>query len=98
MAVLIPDIGIPKTCSNCPCYDAEYEMCNLTKNEIVWSRPALTSRAEDCPLIEIVRCRECKHWERYVHDRGDDSRCDFHNRQIGRDGYCAWGHRREEDA
>lgn len=46
--------------------------------------------------VEVCRCADCKHWERYVHDRGDDSRCGFHNRQIGRDGYCAWGQRRED--
>lgn len=71
MAVLIPDIDIPNTCSDCPCYDAEYEMCNLTKTEIVWSRPALTSRAKDCPLIEIVRCCECKCDDRYVTANGN---------------------------
>ncbi len=41
--------------------------------------------------VPVVRCGECKNWERHVHDRGDDSRCSFHNREIGRDGYCAWG-------
>ena len=46
--------------------------------------------------VEVCRCADCKHWERHVHDRGDDSRCGFHNRQIGRDGYCAWGQRRED--
>ena len=55
MAVLIPDMEMPDTCSECPCYDAEHEWCNVTEKEIIWCKPALTTRAEDCPLVEVQK-------------------------------------------
>ena len=44
---------------------------------------------------EIVRCRDCKHFRSYE-ETGKDDWCSFHE-HIGwsRNGYCAWGERKE---
>lgn len=45
----------------------------------------------------VVRCKDCKHYHRNVHDRGDDSYCDVLNMEREAEWYCADGERRDGD-
>lgn len=38
-------------------------------------------------MPEIVRCRDCRHWDRCLENE--------RYKDINPDGYCAWGERRE---
>ena len=49
-------------------------------------------------MVWVCRCRQCKHYHRNVHDRGDDSYCDKLNMERDADWYCADGEWRDEDA
>ena len=63
--------------------------------------PAIVKSAlEKAPTIdavEVVRCRECKHWLKDVTVRsGFVGRCDFANYMVGVKGYCSYGERKED--
>ena len=43
--------------------------------------------------VEIVRCRDCKH---YIHNDGCMERCARHDSYfVSSDGFCSWGERKE---
>lgn len=49
---------MPKCCYECPYFD---DYCALTSK---WERDTEQIRDNDCPLVEIVTCKDCKHWQR----------------------------------
>ena len=57
-------------------------------------------RADDCPLVEIVTCKDCKQWKDsdgvYRRGLGAESKCHINIKKVF-DGnfYCADGERRE---
>jgi hypothetical protein len=52
----------------------------------------LHQKHSDCPLVEIVTCKDCKHW----HDDGIITTCDKHiGHGFPRDHFCADAERRE---
>ena len=67
------------------CFD-----CCLTASECPVSMFRKDRRADGCPLVEIVTCKNCKYW----HDDGIMTTCD---KTIGngfpKDYYCADGKR-----
>lgn len=64
--------------------------CCLTASECHVSMFREDRRADGCPLVEIVTCKNCKYW----HDNGIMTTCD---KTIGngfpKDYYCADGKR-----
>ena len=56
---------------------------------------------EDAPTIdavEVVRCRDCKHWLKDVTVcTGFVGRCDFANYMVNAKGYCSYGERKDGD-
>lgn len=52
-------------------------------------------------LWEIVRCRDCEHYDPYCTDDGvcflPDGDGDFARWEVKPDGFCAWGERRTND-
>ena len=49
---------------------------------------------EDAPSIDIVRCKECKHYD--DEDYGEPTRyCTWHESVVGADDFCSYGERRE---
>ena len=75
---------IPKSCSDCDfCHG---HLCKRTGVDIV------ANPKDNCPLVEIVTCKDCKYW----HDDGITTTCD---KNIGhgfpKDHYCADVERRE---
>ena len=54
---------------------------------------------DDAPSIDIVRCKECKHWHREIDENGVEyvnfSKCTKGHYGNGLDFHCADGERRE---
>ena len=48
--------------------------------------------------VEVVRCKDCKHWKRFEHLGCTDfvKVCGLANCMIGENGYCLCGERRSE--
>jgi hypothetical protein len=95
--MVVVNMEMPTKCSQCGfCINQKtndygsFGECSLqdrkTVDCLVWSRDS------DCPLMEIVTCKDCKYW----HDDGIVTTCD---RNIGngfpQDHYCADAERRE---
>ena len=64
MSILIKDMEMPKSCSDCPCIDLdndEYEcaVCGISKKLIPWKWAntqgidVIYLRPTDCPLVEV---------------------------------------------
>ena len=53
------------------------------------------------PRVEVVRCRDCKHYDPHPTDGGvcflPDGDGDFARWEVEPDGYCAWAERRTDD-
>lgn len=49
--MIIINIDMPENCHDCPCFDYEYDECQITKN---FPTPDnINRRLEGCPLIEV---------------------------------------------
>ena len=49
--------------------------------------------------VEVVRCKDCKHWMKDVPGCTDFvGRCELANYMVGANGYCVYGERRVDDA
>lgn len=94
--IAIPNMEKPKSCGECEFnYNLEggsYEWCEcvILHDDI----NQFDTRRTDCPLIEIIRCGECKYW----HNHEWSSTCD---KNIGNgfpsDYFCADGERRADE-
>jgi hypothetical protein len=93
--IAIKGMEMPTKCSICP-FNAYYEnlgeyICEYV-GKIIDKDERWEKKLDDCPLVEIVTCKDCKHW----HDDGIMTTCD---KNIGngflKDYYCADGKRRE---
>ena len=89
--IAIKGMKMPSCCAKCRigassyCYAKSKPPYNLDHD-------IRFSRADDCPLIEIVTCEECEHW----HDDGIMTTCD---KKIGhgfpKDHFCPDGKKKE---
>ena len=85
------NMEMPKCCHwDCPLCNDDGGACMLGAYDP--KTDTKKERAKDCLLVEIVTCKDCKHW----HDDGIMTTCD---KNIGngfpRDYYCADAERRE---
>ena len=48
MSILI-NVQMPETCGKCPCYDPEYNWCNVANRDIERSH----GKPDWCPLVKI---------------------------------------------
>lgn len=56
----------------------------------------------DIPSIDIVRCKECKHWERLNYEAPKEGWCDDEmpysdGRWVDADDFCSYGERKESE-
>lgn len=103
--IAIKDREIPKGCQKCMFFrkhlfgnglDYSYS-CVLGATEIPmpWIRQ-MEERASDCPLVEIVTCKDCKHC--YPDEDGRGYHCEKSDTEripTCADFYCIHGERRE---
>lgn len=58
----------------------------------------LLLHAPTVDAVEVVRCRDCKHWLKDVAGCTDFvGRCEFANYMVGATGYCTYGERKDSD-
>lgn len=92
--------NIPKSCILCNllehggyCYykNPPYELN---------SRDILDERPKDCPLVEVVTCKDCKHWVKDLTSRVPDDKeyhfCPMIDFNTSEDYYCADAERKEK--
>ncbi len=90
------DMKMPKSCFQCDFYSNEYG-CKLKFTEEC--NPSV-EKPDDCPLVEIITCKDCKHWKDsdgvYRRGIGAESICPINLKEV-HDGifYCCNGERRE---
>ena len=94
--IAIPNMEKPKNCYACSFNDGIF--CALIDNDtdaFIKENPTevATKVLPNCPLIEIVQCKDCKYW----HDHEWSSTCDKHiGNGFPSDYFCADGKRRSE--
>lgn len=83
--IAIPNTDKPKDCWDCFNYNCGH-----------WGTHGYDFAETDCPLIEIVTCRECKHRD------PEDKKCDCGQMErqgcifpVADDYFCKYGERRE---
>lgn len=88
----VKEINIPKNCEECKfCINQKtndygsFGECLLQKSEVNCLR---SSRDTDCPLVEIVTCKDCKY--------NYEDTCDFDGLEVCDDYFCANGKRKGE--
>ena len=53
---------------------------------------ALVTNAPTVDAVEVVRCRDCKHWLKDFTGCSDNvGRCEWANYAVGANGYCLYG-------
>lgn len=91
--IVIKGMKMPKRCAKCKfCINQKtndygsFGECLLQENKkvncLVWSRD------DNCPLVEIVTCKDCKY--------NYENSCDFDGFGIDDEYFCAKGERKEQ--
>ena len=99
MAILI-DMDMPENCGKCEilvdCDGCEgwQCMCGITHRDIGYARDkdAMTSKPDWCPLKEVVKCKDCKHWGQDGYKEG----CKYAVCIVTENDWCSFAERREE--
>ena len=61
MSVLITGMKMPENCKDCPFRDDGF--CLISPPYFMETfTPEYVGRAEWCPLVEVVECKDCKYW------------------------------------
>lgn len=83
--VAIKDMEMPKCCIFCPLYvgkKGEGHCAIIHK----WNAVGGLNRLDDCPLVEIGTCKDCKHWKDsdgvYRRGVGAESKCPINNSRV----------------
>ena len=61
---------------------------------IVDEKPHVETYSEQ----ELIRCKDCFHWDDHLEECGNSDSVCFHNGWCKQDWFCADGERREADA
>lgn len=85
MSVLIKDMELPTSCTMCWLNT----FCGVWNEEPVKNK-GFNERLEDCPLTELIRCKDCKY---NSNTEGNYVNCDIIPQMFGKtpdDNYCSW--------
>ena len=89
MSVLVKGWSIP-TNGCCGCYFRTGKYCGiLNKNERVWEHVERYTRPDNCPLVELIQCKDCKY---NSNTEGNYVNCDLIPQMFGKtpdDNYCS---------
>jgi len=89
--IAIKDMEMPKRCADCDL--CRGHICKITGTDIV------ANPKGNCPLVEIVTCKDCKHWDKgwtpNVPDNKEYHFCLMMHCNTAEDFYCADAERRE---
>lgn len=81
--ILIKEEKMPECCADCPVFDCEYDSCNVIGKI---NADIMEERPEDCPLVEVVTCKDCKY--------NCENVCDIDDAQVEDDYFCGGAERR----
>jgi len=99
--IAIKGMEMPKDCKNCQfaCKHYEfgeyYSFCEFDKSAMYKLHERLRNllpkegKSSDCPLVEIVTCKDCKY--------NYENSCDFDGWGIDDDYFCAKGERKNNE-
>lgn len=96
--IAIPNMEKPKNCFQCSFNDEIY--CCLIDTDTDALIPKIpTERLPLCPLIEIVRCGECKWYNPWHanYTNIDGNYCRNINRPMKPTDFCSYGERRADE-
>ena len=99
--IAIKGMEMPKTCMECPLTYPRWDFnigCKCCKAIIGHHEEYgeyKTTRHPDCPLVEIVTCKDCRN---YVKGALDEEICLKGHELINESFYCKDGERRESNA
>lgn len=88
MSVLIKGIEIPRKCIRCPIN--VYGRCLVNDDKDVSKATADAVKDKNCPLIEIVHCKDCVYMERGVKD-SNEVWCCWHDSRMMENDFCSRG-------
>lgn len=57
--MIIIDIDMPQNCHDCPCWDYEYDECQIMQKYLLLDAKKL----EDCPLKEVPKDKADRFWQ-----------------------------------
>lgn len=89
--IAIPNMDMPKSCWECRLMDGEAN-CLVTDEGIPFKQEEIHP---DCPLIEIVRCGECKWWKNETCEQWSDPN-EFNIIETDPDDFCSYGERKAD--
>lgn len=94
MSVLIYGMEMPKSCRECA-IEQEGFWCGAMP---IYSDTTCfdNERREDCPLVEIVHCKECVYMEHGVKD-SDEIWCCWHDSRMMESDFCSRGIKEQGD-
>lgn len=88
--IAIKEMKMPKCCHwDCPLAREDGGACMIDAYDS--KTDTKKKRASDCPLVEIVTCKDCKYW---VTDDGTPY-CGNFCGMTNENDYCSWAERRE---
>lgn len=92
MAIIVENMNMPNTCTMCwisnICQDHIHDLTHI----------GYEKRLDDCPLHELVRCKDCKHFHDGIYNGEYWMECDEYRIALSSDDwFCADGERREDD-
>lgn len=77
------------------------EMCNFSADGATWDCIAFLDSAPTIDAVEVVRCKDCKHWGKHdVPVAGETDKvkaCEWAIWMVGENGYCVYGERKDGD-
>ena len=94
------DIPMPESCRDCP-FEMYYMNCGETRCRATgmiladgYKAIPFEDRHPDCPLMEVVKCKDCKYYTSVT------AHCEVRGKGLylirGKDDWCSRGKRREE--
>lgn len=98
--MVIINRSMPRTCSECFCYDVEYSVCQASEHNNLTSEDMIHKPCW-CPLTEIVQCKDCRYWDRVTETSipgvSHVGTCNRHMKGLTPGhGYCKWATRRTD--
>ena len=91
--MIIIDMKLPNTCTMC----WQSGTCDAYINETDRSK-TFDTRLENCPMKELVLCKDCKWSEKFDGGKGSEGKliCNSLGDVTDADGYCHCGERRKQ--
>ena len=90
----IKGMEMPERCIwDCPLAREDGGACQLAD-----VRTSDKERPKECPLVQIVMCKDCKHWDKCSTPRVPDEKeyhyCPMEDFNTAEDYFCAYGERK----